>query len=398
MLVASVSLVAFADAPKAADFTANNGFYIMDENGERTDVKDPADLADTATGLQVIHGGYYQSGDNCGGLVSNEKYDLNGFEATVYFEKAPEVTTDTDCWVSMDFLAAPRPFFTGNFNLEGENPGNQGIMDLIRFGKPYLEIYDGLTGFSGVYNTQSVDATINEMFSITSGTTLTIKLARNEDYTYTMTFAREGFEDFTVPYNFPVGDLFADGKAHFSLIASCKIAGEDAWTYYITDIKNGVEMTAEEIAAREAQIAEAARQAQIEASTKEIEAAEEKANEAVEKAAATGDEAAIAKAQEAKDAITAAYAALEAENWEEVTAQSDLARDYAKEANDLSRAAEKNAPADDDNNTDDPANDENKTDAPAASNGGMSPIVWVIIILAIIVVIVVIFVVAKKKK
>ena len=249
MLVAAVSVIAFAEAPKADDFTANNGFFIYEGKANQTDVQDPATLTDTAQGLQIVHGGYYTSGENCGGVVSTNKYDLNGFEATIYFENAPEVTTETDCWVAVDFLAAPRGFYTNNFNLEGDNPGNQGILDLIRFGKPYLEIYNGIADFSQVYNSQSVDATVNEMFAIKSGTTITVKVARNENGTYQLTFAREGFEDFVVPYEFPVQDVFPDGKAHFSVIASCEIAPEDGWTYYITDLKNGVEMTAEEIAA-----------------------------------------------------------------------------------------------------------------------------------------------------
>ena len=47
-------------------------------------------------------------------------------------------------------------------------------------------------------------------------------------------------------------DVFVDGKAHFSIIASNEYAGDDAWTYYITDIKNGKAMTEEEAAAIEA--------------------------------------------------------------------------------------------------------------------------------------------------
>ena len=400
MLVAAVSVIAFAEAPKAADFTANNGFFIYDGKENNTEVQDPATLTDTAQGLQIVHGGYYTSGDNCGGVVSTNKYDLNGFEATIYFEKAPEVTTETDCWVAVDFLAAPRGFFTNNFNLEGENPGNQGILDLIRFGKPYLEVYNGITDFNQVYNTQSVDATVNEMFAIKSGTTLTVKVARNENGTYQLTFAREGFEDFVVPYEFPVQDVFPDGKAHFSVIASCEIAPEDGWTYYITDVKNGAEMTAEEIAAIQEAKAAAELAAKTEDYKKETDRAMEKANEAMEEAQATGDEAAIAKAQEAVDAANASYAAIDAQNWEEAQTQSDLARDYAKEANDLSKEAEKSAEPSDDVTNDDnnQGSDDSQQTQDAATSGGVSPVVWIIIAIVVIVVIIVIAVVAKKKK
>lgn len=388
---ATASIAAYAEAPKAADFKANNGFFIYEGKENKTDVQDPADLSDTDKGLKIVHGGYYSSGENCGGVVSNEKYDLNGFEATVYFEKAPEVTTDTDCWVAMDFLAAPRAFYTGDFNVE---TGNQGVEDLIRFGKPYLEIYDGITGFSQVYNSQGVDASINEMFSIKSGTTLTVKMARNDNGSYTMTFAREGFEDFVVPYELPMQDVFPDGKAHFSVIASCEIAPADGWTYYITDIKNGNEMTEEEIAAIAKAKEEAELAVKVEEATKEVTKAEEKANEAMTKAEEAGSEDAKAKAQEALDAIAAAKAALEEKNFDEAYTQSDLARDCAKEANDLSKEATKDAAGE---NTDDPKTENTENNDQKVESKGNST--WIIILIAVVVVVViVVIVVATKKK
>ena len=390
---ATASIAAYAEAPKAADFKANNGFFIYEGKENKTDVQDPADLSDTEKGLKIVHGGYYSSGENCGGVVSNEKYDLNGFEATVYFEKAPEVTTDTDCWVAMDFLAAPRAFYTNNFNVE---TGNQGVEDLIRFGKPYLEIYDGITGFSQVYNSQGVDASINEMFSIKSGTTLTVKMARNDNGSYTMTFAREGFEDFVVPYELPMQDVFPDGKAHFSVIASCEIAPADGWTYYITDVKNGTAMTEEEIAAIAKAKEEAEIAAKVEDANKEVTAAEGKATEAMEKAEAAGSEDAKAKAQEALDAIAAAKAAIEENNFDEAYAQSELARDCAKEANDLSKEAAK--ASDGEKAEDDKKDNENteNNDQKVESKGNST---WIIILIAVVVVVViVVIVVATKKK
>ena len=391
---ATASIAAYAEAPKAADFKANTGFFIYEGKENKTDVQDPADLSDTDKGLKIVHGGYYSSGENCGGVVSNEKYDLNGFEATVYFEKAPEVTTDTDCWVAMDFLAAPRAFYTGDFNVE---TGNQGMLDLIRFGKPYIEVYEGITGFSQVYNSQGVDASTNEMFSIKNDTTLTVKIARNEDGTYKMTYAREGFEDFELPYAFPMNDVFPDGKAYFSVIASCEIAPADGWTYYITDVKNGTEMTEEEIAAIAKAKEEAELAAKVEDANKEVTAAEGKATEAMEKAEAAGSDDAKAKAQEALDAIAAAKAAVEEKNFDEAYAQSELARDYAKEANDLSKEATKGA---DGENTDDPKteNTENteNNDQKVESKGNST---WIIILIAVVVVVViVVIVVATKKK
>lgn len=390
---ATASIAAYAEAPKAADFKANNGFFIYEGKENKTDVQDPADLSDTDKGLKIVHGGYYSSGENCGGVVSNEKYDLNGFEATVYFEKAPEVTTDTDCWVAMDFLAAPRAFYTGDFNVE---TGNQGMLDLIRFGKPYIEVYEGITGFSQVYNSQGVDASTNEMFSIKNDTTLTVKIARNEDGTYKMTYAREGFEDFELPYAFPMSDVFPDGKAYFSVIASCEIAPADGWTYYITDVKNGVAMSAEEIAAIAKAKEEAELAAKVEDANKEVTAAEGKATEAMEKAEAAGSDDAKAKAQEALDAIAAAKAAIEEKNFDEAYAQSELARDCAKEANDLSKEAAK---ASDGEKAEDGKKDNENTennDQKVESKGNST---WIIILIAVVVVVViVVIVVATKKK
>ena len=234
LLVSAFSVIALATAPKADDFKANNGFFIYEGKSNKTDVKDVPTVSDSDNGVKVVHGGYYSSGDNCGGVVSVGKYELDGFEASVYFEKAPEVTTDTDCWVAFDFLAAPRAFYTNNFDVAAG--GNQGIMNLVRFGKPYLELYDGVTAFSQKYNTQSEPAEVNAMFSIKSGTTITVKVAKNENGTYALTFVN-GNSTFTVPYDLDMSTALADGKAHFSVIASCETAGDDAWTYYITNIK-----------------------------------------------------------------------------------------------------------------------------------------------------------------
>lgn len=393
--------VAIAAVPTVADFAANNGFFIYEGKANKTDVQDPATIADTAKGLQVVHGGYYASGDNCGGVVSNEKYDLNGFSATVYFEKAPEVTTDTDCWVAMDFLAAPRGFFTNNFDVA--NGGNQGILNLIRFGKPYFEAYNGVTGFSQTWNSQGAE--FNQMFSITSGTTLTVKVTRNENFEYVLTFSREGFEDVEIPYAWPVADIFADGKAHFSVIASCEIAPADGWTYYITDVTNGVALTEEEVAKYAEEKAAAELAAKIEASTKETDKVAEDVAEIIARAEATGDSAAIDKAAEAKAAVDASYAAIEAHDFEEALAQSDLARDLIKETKDLCKEAEENAPAGGDEApaTDDEPADTTVTapvvdeEAPEASSGSMAWL-WIVIAVVVVIVIIVIVVVSKKKK
>lgn len=394
--------VALAAAPTVAEFTANNGFFIYENKSTKLDpeVQDPAEMADTANGLQVVHGGYYTSGDNCGGVVSNEKYDLNGFTATVFFEKAPEVTTETDCWVAFDFLAVPKAFFTNNFNVE--NGGNQGIMNLIRFGKPYIEAYDGVTGFSQKYNSQSQDAAVNNMFSITSGTTLTVKVARTETNTYTLTFSREGFEDFTVPYEWEVGDVFVDGKAHFSVIASCEIAPENGWTYYITDVTNGVELTAEEIAEMEAKKLAAAFEAEKEVVLKSIEKAEEKINEVAVDVEASGDAIAAESLDAAKAALADAKAGFEAaaaiEDLAAVKTACDDADTFAQEAKQAARKAtpKEEAPADEEPAADAETENAPTTEAPAEEGG--FPVVWVVVAVVVVVIVIAVIVLSKKKK
>lgn len=351
VLAAAISASAYAEAPRAADFKANNGFFIFEGKENKTDVQIQADISDADIGVKIVDGGYYMSGNTCGGVVSNIKYDLNGLEATVYFKKVPEVTYDTDCWIAMDFLAAPRAFYTNDFNVE---TGNQGMYDLIRFGKPYMEVYEGVTNFGQVYNTQGLDPSVNDMFAVREETTLTVKISRNDDGTYRMTYAREGYDDFELPYAFPMNDVFPDGKAYFSVIASCEIAPADGWIYYITDIKNGIEMTEADVADIAKLREEAELAAKAEDANKEIAAAEGKATEAMKKAEAVGSDDAKAKARVALDAIAAAKDAVEEGDFDEAYTQSELARDYAKEANDLSKYASRD---DADNNRD--VNDDN---------------------------------------
>lgn len=394
--------VALAAAPTVAEFTANNGFFIYENKSTKLDpeVQDPAEMADTANGLQVVHGGYYTSGDNCGGVVSNEKYDLNGFTATVFFEKAPEVTTETDCWVAFDFLAAPKAFFTNNFNVE--NGGNQGILNLVRFGKPYIEAYEGVTSFTQKYNSQAQDAAVNNMFSIASGTTLTVKVARTETNTYTLTFSREGFEDFTVPYEWEVGDVFVDGKAHFSVIASCEIAPENGWTYYITDVTNGVELTAEEIAEMEAKKLAAAFEAEKEVVLKSIEKAEEKINEVAVDVEASGDAIAAESLDAAKAALADAKAGFEAaaaiEDLAAVKTACDDADTFAQEAKQAARKAtpKEEAPADEEPVADAETENAPTTEAPAEEGG--FPVVWVVVAVVVVVIVIAVIVLSKKKK
>lgn len=389
MIFAAISVVAYAEAPKAADYVANNGYLIDGANA-------PAVFADTAKGLQVINGGEYVSGDNCGGVVSTVKYDLNGFEAVINFEKAPEVTASTNCWVATDFLVAPRGFHTGKFN--AEDGGNQGIMNLIRFGKPYFEAFDGVNSFSKLGDTSKLDATVNSMFYITSGTTLTVKVNRTETGLYALTYARDGYEDLTV-WEYDVADVFPDGKAHFAVITNCGGTANDAWTYYISDIKNGTEMTAEEIEAIAAAKAAAELAAKTEAANEKIANAEEKIAEITELVETSADDTAISKLEEANAAVEEAKAAVEAAEFDGIDDILNTIDDLVFEAKDAAKNAAPKEEAKDDTSKDNAGNEatENKGNDVAAEDDAGFP--WVIVIVAVVVVAaVVVVVVAKKKK
>ncbi len=393
MLVACVAIAAVAEAPKAEEFTANNGFYIFDGKANNTGVQDPPEMADTEKGLQIVHGGYYQSGDNCGGVVSTGTYNLDGFEATIFFETAPEVTPATDCWVAVDFLAEARPFFTGNFILT--NGGNQGILDLIRFGHPYLEVYEGISNFGQPFNSQDADPADNAVFSIVSGTTLTVKLARNENNNYVMTFSQEGCKDFTVPYEFPMSDVFPEGKAHFSVIASCEIAPEDGWTYYITDIKDGAEMPEEMKKENLDRLAAIAYAANLEEAEKIIASAEEKIKEAVERIADSGVEDAIARGEEGLKAIEDAKAAMEAGDFDAVKALVDEAENAAVEAKQFAKNVE-DAVEDAVEGAEDTVKDAAENVEQAAASAGFP--IWLIIVIAVVIIAIVAVILATKKK
>ncbi len=387
MLLATFSVVALADAPKAADYLANNGYIIDGANA-------PAVFSDSANGLKIVNGGEYTSGANCGGVVSSVKYDLNGFEATIFFEVAPEVTTNTNCWVATDFLAAPRGFHTGNFNVE--NGGNQGIMNLIRFGRPYFEAYEGVTSFAQTYHTQKLDATINNMFYITSGTTLKVTVDRTAEGKYTLTYAREGFEDFTVPYEYDVASVFPDGKAHFAVITNCAGTDNDDWTYYITDIKNGVEMTAEEIEAIAAAKAAAELAANTEDANAKIAKAEEKIAEIAADVEASGSDVALGKLEEANAAVEEAKAAVEAAEFDSIDDLLNGIDDLVYEAK---KAAKDAAPKEDEVVGDDKAetNEGEGTTVDTTEEGGF-PVVPVVIIVVVVVAVVAVAVIFKKKK
>lgn len=231
-------------------FVAGNGYHIISDDGEKIADNSPVTVTDieivTGTSLiigvadgkpiyqesntkqnavQVSHGGYYQDGKNWGGVALKDAYKLDGLSVTVKFDEVPKVDSGKDCWICIDFLNKPQLFQVGDV------PGNPGFMNLIRFGKPGLELYDGMTKFQGLTGLEYDSS----MFAIKSGDVVTVSAKLDGDY-YAFTFANG---DKTYTYKYESSDftkIFTDGKAHVAVSASCKGSQKDAFKYTITDI------------------------------------------------------------------------------------------------------------------------------------------------------------------
>ena len=341
MLVASVSVVAFA---AASDWTPGNGFHIVDKEGNVVSENTPVTVTDVADGVQVMHGGYYQNGKNWGGVASTGEYNLNGLEVTVRFDQVPEVTAEDDCWIAVDFLEKGQMFDVQDI------AGNRGFMCLVRFGRPYLEVYEGASSFSQIYNSQGYDK--NEIFSVVSGDTLTFKVTY-ADGTYHFTYTKNNEEPFEIPYTFTqLVDVFKQGKAHIAIAANLKGSEKDAFKYTITNVTDGAVKTEEEIAAEDAAIAEAQ-----------------------------------AKAEEEKKA------AEEAKKAEEEAKKAEEEKKAAEEARKAAEEAVNGTSKDKADNTADTAVD-------TAKDGGLSTgaIVAIVIVVVVIIAVVVAVVLKKKKK
>ena len=397
MLFATIAVVAFAETPKADDFIAGEGFCVYEGpsygEAETDGTKTPAIVSDDAKGVKVSHGGYYKNvpAGDLGGVATAEKYDLDGLEITIQFEK---ILHSSDCWLAIDFLENPE-----TFNAGGDFAKNRGIVQLIRYANSYTQVSDPNAWDVGYYDSQAEDLSVNGIFDITDGDSITVKLNAVDRGSgiYTMTYGAEGYDDFTAPTEFDLSEIFPDGKAYIVIEVSSLGAKDGDFVYYITDITNGEAITEEEIEAYNAVKAAAAVEEALEEAQKEIELVTEKVDEAVAKAAESGDADAIAKAAEASDALAEAIAAVADKDPELAISKCDEARDYVKEANDLIKKAEK---TDEEAGEETAADDSADSTAPAAAASSAGFPVWaiILIIVAVIVVIVCIVVAATKKK
>ncbi len=213
----------------ADSFVAGNGYNIIDNEGKQLDANSPVTVADSEDGVVVKHGGYYQNGVNWGGVATKDAYVLDGLSVTVKFDKVPMVNPSDDCWIAIDFLTKPQLFQVGDV------PGNQGYMQLIRFGVPKLEIYDGVEAFKGI-ETVEEDA---GKFAIKTGDTVTMS-AKLVDGFYTFTYTK-GNETYSYKMeNEAFKDVFEDGKAYIAISASLKGSSKDAFKYTILDISESL--------------------------------------------------------------------------------------------------------------------------------------------------------------
>ena len=206
------------------NFVAGPGYNIVTKDNAITAENTPVTVKAADDGLSVMHGGYYNSGLIWGGVATKEKLTVDGLSVTIRFDEVPEVTAEDDCWISIDFLAKPELFRTSAVK---DNPG---FMNLIRFGRPGWEIYEGITAFSGVHTKND-----EPMFAVKTGDVITIS-AKLVDGKYQFTFTNGDKSYSWTNENADFAKIFEDGKAHVVVSASLKGSEKDAFKYTITEI------------------------------------------------------------------------------------------------------------------------------------------------------------------
>lgn len=237
VILASVLLCAAAAVVCSAEDTQNwivgNGYNIVvptdEENGKmEVEKNSPVTVTENADGtVKVSHGGYYQDGENWGGVASKKTYTVDGLSVTVKFDKVPEVADGTDCWAYIGVLEKPQMFKVGKV------PENRGFMNLIRFSRDSWEFYNGIKDFSMLDSAQG-----NGAFALKSGDVVTVTFNKTESGRYVMTLDNNG-KKVTHETEVPLESAFADGKAHVVVSASCIGSAAGAFEYTITNIKDG---------------------------------------------------------------------------------------------------------------------------------------------------------------
>ena len=212
MLTAMTAIPALAAGSE--NWVAGPGYI---SNGSE-DGEYPVTITETDAGIQVSHGGYYQTGENWGGAAYLVPIELDGARVEITLDKFPE--GNQDCWFSVDFLTKPELFYAGeNF---GDNPG---IVNLIRFATPQFQAF-GPDSFTLIANTD------DEAFALAQGETLVVEILEANDNTYQLVV-----NDVICGGDFDLSDISPDGTAYLVISGSqVDATATDNFVYTITSV------------------------------------------------------------------------------------------------------------------------------------------------------------------
>lgn len=212
MLTALTAIPALAAGSE--NWAAGPGFV---SNGTE-DGSYPVTITETDAGIQVSHGGYYQTGDNWGGAAYLVPIELDGARVEITLDKFPE--GNQDCWFSVDFLAKPELFYAGdNFS---DNPG---IVNLIRFANNQFQAF-GPDSFALIATTD------DEAFSLAQGEKLIVEILEASDNTYQLVV-----NDVICGGDFDLSDISPDGTAYLVISGSqVDATAADNFVYTINSV------------------------------------------------------------------------------------------------------------------------------------------------------------------
>ncbi|MBQ1243395.1 MAG: copper amine oxidase N-terminal domain-containing protein [Clostridia bacterium] len=205
-----------------ANWVAGNGFNLVDAEKNVVANNSPVTIAEKSeTVVDVTHGGYYQNGENWGGVASAKAYALENLTVRVTYTKVPAVDATTDCWMYIGVLSKPEMFKVGDV------AGNPGYMNLMRFGTGKFEIYDGETSFKSV----GTVADCTDLFGIKAGEAVTVQFLKNASGLYQVKYTK-GDLSYTTEKAFDFDKLLG-GKGYVVVSASRIASEKDAFAYTV---------------------------------------------------------------------------------------------------------------------------------------------------------------------
>ena len=221
LMIAAMTVV--VSAADTANWIAGNGFNLVGADKQVVAENSPVTLTEqSATVVDVTHGGYYQNGVNWGGVASKAAVAVEDLTIRVTYTKVPEVEATTDCWMYIGLLTKPQMFQVGDV------PGNPGYINLIRFASKKLEVYDGVESFKNIETT----ADVPELFGVKAGDAVTVQFIKNAEGLYQVKYTK-GNQTYTTAKAFDFDKLFAGGKAHVVVSASRIASEKDAFAYTV---------------------------------------------------------------------------------------------------------------------------------------------------------------------